>query len=121
MPLFYLRGGRARRQVGCGWFVIWRIGILLSAFRRVFLTQQNKLLCILPVIYNAAFSQKAWFQHDKSKFVPMTKPAHKEKDARQKEHLSSSISIPTLIMADYSIFLKNLEKVGVVFFCIYIY
>lgn len=85
MPLFYLWGGRARRQVGCGWFAVWFIGILLSAFRRVFLKQRNKLLCILPVIYNAAFSQKAWFQHDKPNLVPMTKSAHKEKTPDKKD------------------------------------
>ena len=88
MPLFYLRGGRARRQVGCGWFAVWCIGILLSAFRRVFLKQRNKLLCILSVIYNAAILQKAWFQHDKPEFVPMTKPAHKEKTPEKRASFS---------------------------------
>ena len=79
MPLFYLWGIRARRQVGCDWLAVWCIGILLSALRRVFLKQQNKLLCIAFCICNAAFFQKAWFRHDKPKSVPMTKPAHKEK------------------------------------------
>ena len=49
MPLFYLRGGRARRQVCGGWLAVWFIDFILSAFRRVFLKQQNS--CYVLLLY----------------------------------------------------------------------
>jgi len=50
MPLFYLRGGRARRQVCGGWLAVWFIDFILSAFRRVLLKQQNSCY-VLPSVY----------------------------------------------------------------------
>ena len=46
MPLFYLRGGRARRQVGGGWLVVCCMGILLSAFRRDVLKRKPKICSV---------------------------------------------------------------------------
>ena len=43
-------------------------------------------------IYNDSFFQKTCFQHDRPNFVLMTKPAHKEKDAR-KNGVKSGCSI----------------------------